>query len=93
MNKEQIKDLANFIWEGGLHLADIKDSIDEWFEQNPVEPIVVGLTNEQIEAISIIVRPYDDSNRIRNIISGYLMGEKFARQEIPVGLSDEQVQS
>ena len=49
IDKEKIDDLANYIWEGTLHLSEIKNSITEWLEQNPVEPVVVGLSDEQVE--------------------------------------------
>jgi hypothetical protein len=97
MNREQINDLANFIWEGGLHLADIKGSVEQWLEQNPlvsVETKVVGLTDEQVaEAFASPYIPKDIRDDLIVIFKNWLKTQTFAVREIPVGLSDEQIQS
>jgi hypothetical protein len=81
MNKEQIESFVEFLLDKPKW-STLHEKITAWFEQNPLvstETKVVGLTDKQIEEISTIVAPYDDSNRIRNIITGYLMGQKFAQ--------------
>jgi hypothetical protein len=94
MNKEQIDDLANFIWEGGLHLADIKGSVEQWLEQNPQKPVVVGLSDEQVaEAFASPYIPKDIRDDLIVIFKNWLKTQTFAVREIPVGLSDEQIQS
>jgi len=94
MNKEKIDDLANFIWEGGLHLADIKGSVEQWLEQNPQKPVAVGLTDEQVaDAFASPYIPKDIRDDLIVIFKNWLKTQTFAVREIPVGLSDEQIQS
>lgn len=77
MNKEKIDDLANYIWEGGLHLADIKGSIEEWFEQNPQEP-VVGLTDEQCDIFGGIIDDEEGTNYVGKYLKEWLKTQDFA---------------
>lgn len=80
MNKEQIEDLANYIWEGGLHLADIKGSIDYWFEQNPQEPVVVGLSDEQADSFLTFWHEQDSCNYI-DVYKDWAKTQTFAQPQ------------
>jgi hypothetical protein len=50
MKKEQISELCNFVFEDSPFKPNgwVSERITEWFEQNPTESIVVGLTDEQV---------------------------------------------
>ena len=50
MNKEKVRELAYLLIGRDTGSVDSKCKIiTEWFEQNPVEPVVVGLSDEQLQ--------------------------------------------
>lgn len=48
MNKEQINKMVDSMFKSFVPRDDFKGMIAEWFELNPQEPIVAGLSDEQI---------------------------------------------
>lgn len=56
MNKEQIRALKGFIAirrqkDDEMGIFEVFCLLEEWFEQNPQKPVVVGLSDEQIESL------------------------------------------
>ena len=106
MNKEKVRELAAKLFtECGLHIPKGESVIKEWLEQNPIEPVVVGLSDEQIEQLAHetfqFVEEFFCENEDIPVAGDYthhlkswLKHEDFAQpevKEVVVGLSDEQV--
>jgi hypothetical protein len=97
MNKEQIESLVEYAQMTSVQALRVL----YWFEQNPIEP--VGLSDEQVIALVDSLQKLVLENRLgslsarmRVLIDGFLMTQKSEKSEIkevPVGLSDEQIQS
>lgn len=98
MTKEQIEALADFIADGTVFKSNgFEIKITEWFEQNPIEPAVVGLSDEQKK--SVINRFADNfciqRYRVEQSFNDLYKNLTFKPQEVKevvVGLSDEQVE-
>jgi hypothetical protein len=93
MNEEQISDLANYIWEGGLHLADIKGSVEQWFEENQ-QPAM--LSSKDLYNLADFIRcryELDYSNQYIQDDLETWFGEGMKQEPTVVGLSDEQAKS
>jgi hypothetical protein len=81
MNENQIYDLAEFISEGGLHFADIKGSVKTWLEQNPIEPVVVGLSDEQVGYLSFKLHGTLSYDGRVDVIENWLKTQTFTQSE------------
>jgi hypothetical protein len=60
----------------------------KWFEQNPIEPIVVGLSDEQVNLLAESIGT--NQNWFVKKISEWLKTQTFAVKEVPVWLGDSQ---
>ena len=92
-NKEKIRELIAYL--DCVNLDKREQVITEWLEQNPVEPVVVGLSDEQVHSLAYYIGNGDYDN-LKWSISIWQRGQKFAQpkvKEVPVGLSDAQVDS
>jgi hypothetical protein len=93
MNKEQLDDLYL-----RLHRCKKSDELrvfNKWFEKNPIEPVVVGLSDNQFFSLVQDVFGHCYNPRLEELFVDFKSWQKnqtFAQQEvkeIPVGLSDE----
>jgi hypothetical protein len=102
MNKKHIESLAEYI-EGYRSKENTIPLIREWFERHPQKP--VGLTDEQVERLGYETFQFTEeffcenediataSDHV-NFIKGWLKHEDFVQpKEVPVGLSDIQIES
>jgi hypothetical protein len=64
MNKELIEELAEWIYNSENASRDEVELLTEWFEQNPVEPVVVGLTDEQADDLHSFYRRHKSYNLV-----------------------------
>ena len=50
MNKEKVRELAQDL-RCAEDVNGAEEMITEWLEENPIDPVVVGLSDEQIEML------------------------------------------
>ena len=85
---EQVRDLA--IKLSHEDVFDYAKLITEWLEQNPIEPVFVGLTDEQVTQF---IEKYNIHPLIGVHLKDWQKTQTFAQpevREVPVGISDEQ---
>jgi hypothetical protein len=105
MNKvftpEQICELVKFVFEASVYRPSwVEKRIIEWLEQNQPAPQVVGLSDEQIESLSVSLKMNNLSSAYRStteksVIKEWLKTQTFTHQPelVVAGLSDEQIYS
>ena len=85
---EKVRELAEIVQKQGF-LSSIEKEINKWLEQNPIEPVVVGLSDEQLEdlvkGLSIATTDYQFKNRLE-FAREWLDAQTFAKPG--VGNSD-----
>lgn len=97
IDKERVHALAKELRRCQFNFYE--EIITEWLEQNQPEPIVTGLTDEQIKDLACVVSSvdYDDFHTTRYdvLIQNWFKKQTFTQevQAVAVGLSDEQVNS
>ena len=97
IDKEKVRELCIRL-RNEVIPSDFEFVVSKWLEQNQPEPVVVGLTDEQVwelakkilvadaEVICATIGTYSEA------INEYLETQTFTQvQEVPVGLTDEQV--
>jgi hypothetical protein len=96
MKKEQIIKLKEYVIsnrkDDETSIVEVLCLIDEWFEQNPIKPMVVWLSDEPLVEFQ---RAYNASDKecIHEIYKEWAKTQTLAQpevKEVPVGLSDEQ---
>ncbi len=93
MNKYQIDDLAIEILGTTRVLEAYKETLTEWFEKNPQEPVIVGLSDEQLKDCLSKISCGTRQDMI-NTFKTWYESQIFVQpevKEVPVGLSDEQI--
>jgi len=91
MNKKKIESLSEFLLQNS-RWSNMTHKITEWFEKNPVEPVVVGLSDEQVK--SFITHWMSGGNNEVMEYHEWARTQTFAQldaKEVVVGLSDEQI--
>lgn len=99
---EKVRELADLIGENHAPFANLEymqDTIAEWLEQNPIEPVVVGLSDIQCRLLGYHLAENEgiedfDGMDYECEISDFLKTQTFAQpevKEVVVGLSDEQL--
>ena len=79
MNKEKVRELAYLLIGRDTGSVDSKCKIiTEWFEQNPVEPVVVGLSDEQIIILGEVIRSRPNESETL-VIRDWLKTQTFAQ--------------
>lgn len=86
MNKafteEQLQELALLMFDSGhLTLPEHETILTKWFKQNPIEPVVVGLSDEQIDNLSNTIWSKLDTDKIDFVIKKWLKNQTFAQPE------------
>jgi hypothetical protein len=82
MNKDKVRELVDAIFLGAHTQAEYKRA-ERWLEQNQPEPVVVGLSDEQVRDLAGVVSSvdYDDFHTTRYdvLIQNYLKTQTFAQ--------------
>lgn len=84
MNKDQIKSLEEWIFRSDNTPRDTIELITEWFNKNPIKPVVVGLSDEQVHQLSRTLneRSYFKHDWLISAIHNFLKTQTFAHSEI-----------
>lgn len=56
MNKEKVRELSEFVIGHQATKITIESLITQWIEQNHPEPVVVGLSDEQVNDLSVTMK-------------------------------------
>jgi hypothetical protein len=91
MNDEKIKSLVNAII-GYKNEETLLLMITRWFEKNPIEPIVTGLSDEQVSQFAFRYYESPIPVRVDIALTNYLKTQTFTQpevKEVAVGLSDD----
>ena len=93
IDKEKVRELADLIV---CSFRDPYEIITEWLEQNQPSPVVVGLSDEQVEDLASDLDSWNigDTDGFIFHIKEWLKAQTFVQpesKEVVVGLSDEQV--
>ena len=92
MNKEKVRELVTLVYSEVFN-PNREDVVMEWFEQNPVEPVVVGLSDEQIIILGEVIRSRPNESETL-VIHDWLKTQTFAQPEpIVVGLTEEHIRA
>ena len=100
MNKEKVRKLAEKLALLGGRADENELILLGWLEQNQPEPVVVGLSDLQIDELHDAIHYNESENTgeylpYSGVIREYIKTQTFAQVEpikVPVGLSDKQVE-
>lgn len=92
LTPEKVRELAKFMWNNtSFTIEDYEKRITEWLGQNTIEPVVVGLSDEQVKFLADHLK--NDCTRgekmdMPRLISRWLKTQTFA---LPVEFSNEEL--
>lgn len=95
ISKEKVRELAKFIAKEQskkalVYWSEIENNIKEWLEHSQPEPVVVGLSDEQIDNLSLFILKHP------NIPYAWELKEWLKTQpkvkQVPVVLSEQQIE-
>jgi hypothetical protein len=72
MNKEKITSLVDFVLDQHRKGNHLRTEVTKWFEENPIEPVLVGLSQEQVTGLTAKLLELTDD-------CGVLIGEAPVR--------------
>ena len=79
IDKEKVRELAIELYKCSVTIENNERLITEWLEQNQPEPIVVGLSDEQVEMLSRYVMKRSVTKSVKEVITEYLKTQTFAQ--------------
>jgi hypothetical protein len=89
-DKEKVKDLCEKWWVATKQNEGMV--IEQWLEQNPVDPVVVGLSDKQVEDLSNFIQRYQHRNGTVTSIENWLKTQTFTQQYKTDGFAEMQLE-
>jgi len=75
---EKVRELALLMFDSGhLTLPEHETILTKWFKQNPIEPVVVGLSEEQVIAWCDYI-DWEENSYYTEKFTGWLKTQTFA---------------